>query len=88
MPVFSSGLILIMKLKSVECHSGYKANQRPLRFATEYRKYTVKEVIDQWHGEDYTYFRVRADDNNIYILKYESGNDQWSMVSYRAEYRE
>ena len=73
-----------MKIK-VECYSGYKANERPVSFSTDHRKYVVKELLDQWHGPDYTYFRLRADDNNIYILKYNEQNDEWSMASYREE---
>jgi len=75
-----------MKLK-VECYSGYKANERPVSFSTNDRKYKVNELIDKWHGPDYTYFRVIADDNNIYILKYYKKSDEWSLASYRQEER-
>lgn len=74
-----------MKLKHVECYSGYKANERPLSFSLDRRKYIVEELIDQWYGEDYTYFKVRADDKNIYILKYDELNDVWSLASFRVE---
>jgi hypothetical protein len=30
----------------------------------------VKEILDQWWGEDATYFKVRADDDKRYILKH------------------
>ncbi|MBZ5515878.1 MAG: hypothetical protein LAN62_13745, partial [Acidobacteriia bacterium] len=58
-------------LLQVECYSGHKADERPLRFtpqSPQARTYEVKEVVDQWYGVGYTCFRIRADDNNLYIL--------------------
>jgi hypothetical protein len=74
-----------MKLGHVECHSGYKANERPLSFTLGNRKFAVKELLDQWYGIDYTYFKVRADDDNIYILKYEEHKDEWSLEFFKAK---
>ncbi len=74
-----------MKVQHVECHSGYKANERPLSFKLDDRKFTVKELLDQWHGINYTYFKVRADDDNIYILKYDEHKDEWSLEFFKAK---
>jgi hypothetical protein len=32
----------------------------------------VKEVLDQWDGPSDTYFKVRADDGNLYALRRET----------------
>lgn len=74
-----------MKLQHVECHSGYKANERPLSFQLDDRNFAVKELIDQWYGIDHKYFKVRADDDNIYILKYDEHNDEWSIEFFKAK---
>ena len=74
-----------MKLEHVECHSGYKANERPLSFTLGDRKFVVKELLDQWYGPDYTYFKVRADDDNIYILKYDERKDEWSLEFFKTK---
>lgn len=74
-----------MKLQRVECYSGYKANERPLTFQLDNRNFAVKELIDQWYGIDYTYFKVRADDDHIYILKYDEYNDEWSIEFFIAK---
>ncbi|MBF8304967.1 MAG: hypothetical protein HW398_155, partial [Acidobacteria bacterium] len=63
--------------------SGYKANERPRRFALDGRAYEVLEVLDQWYGPDSLYFKVRADDQNLYILRYRSQEDDWSLESFR-----
>ncbi len=72
----------------VECYAGYKADERPLRFtvsAHSRRTYEVKEILDRWYGPDYQYFRVRADDNNVYILRHNTGEDSWTLDSFRRE---
>ena len=50
-----------MKL-SVECYSGRKANERPVRFRLEERQYQVETVLDQWYGPESIFYNVRADD--------------------------
>jgi len=70
----------------VECYSGYKADERPLRFtplAHEGRTYEVEEVLDQWYGEGYQCFKVRADDGNLYILRHTATEDAWTLDSFR-----
>ena len=73
-----------MRLR-VECYAGYKAEQRPLRFYLREQRYAVEEVLDQWYSPEDTYFRVRADDGNIYILRHtENGQDDaWTLESFR-----
>lgn len=74
-----------MKLDNVECHSGYKANERPLSFSLNNRKYAVTELLDQWYGPDYIYFKVLTDDENTYILKYDEHSDEWFLTFYKAK---
>ncbi len=68
---------------TVEAHSGYKANERPLRFCVAGRWYDVREVADRWYGPDYAYFRVRCDDGNLYLLRLDEGSQEWSLAGYR-----
>ena len=56
-----------MKLR-VQCYSGYKAEERPVRFSIDDHEYVVDEVLDQWYGPEYAWYKVRADDGNIYSL--------------------
>jgi hypothetical protein len=43
----------------------------------------VKEVVDRWYGEGAVYFKTLADDNNIYLLKYEEGQNCWDLIFYQ-----
>lgn len=67
----------------VQCYAGYKANERPLSFTLQGRKFMVEEILDQWYGIDYTYFKLRADDKNLYILKCDETTDEWSLELFR-----
>ncbi len=70
----------------VECYSGYRADERPLRFTVGSgagRTYEVREVLDQWIGVGYRCFRVRADDGNLYLLRHEDTGDSWTLEAFR-----
>lgn len=66
----------------VECYSGYKANQKPLAFSLGKKKMKVKDIMDQWVGPDHTYFKVLAEDTNIYILRHSAVRDEWKLVFF------
>ena len=70
----------------VECYAGYKGAERPVRFRMGGVDYTVEEVLDQWYGPEDTWFRVRADDGNLYILRHTPGAEQdlWTLASFTA----
>jgi len=73
-----------MKVEVV-CHSGYKADERPLRFRLDGEDYAVVEILDQWYGPRDVYFKVRAGDGNVYILRRCSSTPEgeWSLESFR-----
>ncbi len=67
---------------TVEAYSGYKANERPQRFQLAGRRYDVVQILDRWYGPDSLYFKVRAEDRNYYILRYDSDRDEWSLEAF------
>ncbi len=68
----------------VESYSGYRAEQRPLRFFLGPQTLEVKEVEDQWYSPSAIFFRVRASDGNTYVLRHDEANDRWTLDAYRA----
>ncbi len=76
-----------MRLK-VESYSGYKADQRPVSFVLHGRRFQVAECLDTWYGPDHAFFKVRADDSNIYILKHSPEDDEWTLEVFRQGDRE
>lgn len=73
-----------MKLK-VECYSGRKADERPVRFRLEGKQYVVEAVVDQWYDPESIFYKVRADDGNLYILRQRTSTPEctWDLVSFR-----
>jgi hypothetical protein len=73
-----------MKL-CVECYSVCKADERPIRFQMNGNDYFVEELLDQWYRPNDDYFKVRADDGNLYILRRDTftTDGEWSLESFR-----
>ena len=70
----------------VESYSGYKSDQRPVRFILGNRTYQIELIEDQWYSPSAIYFRVHADDGNIYVLRHEEGQDEWTLEAFRKEF--
>lgn len=69
----------------VDCYSGYKEDEHPIRFRLDNREYEVTEVLDQWYGPRDVCFKVRAHDGNLYVLRRESltSGGTWSLEAFR-----
>lgn len=69
----------------VQCYAGGKADERPLRFHLNDHEYLVEEVLDQWYGPEHQFFKLRADDGNLYILRHQTSvpDGEWQLVSFR-----
>jgi len=69
----------------VYCYSGYKGDERPIRFRLEGRDYSVDELLDQWYAPHDVFFKVRANDGNLYILRRraETPQGEWSLEAFR-----
>jgi hypothetical protein len=78
-----------MKL-NVECYSGRKADERPVRFLLGGRQYQVETVLDQWYDPESIFYKVRADDGNLYILRQQTSltGGAWELVSFRQTEKE
>ena len=65
--------------------SGNKADERPVRFYLGEQLRMVEDILDQWYGPNDIFFKVRADDGNLYILSTGTSNAgrEWSLESFR-----
>ena len=71
----------------VRCYAGYKSNERPVSFSLSGREYHIIEIIDRWYeGSAHSfmpllnYFKVKADDGGLHIIRYNRLFDKWSLV--------
>jgi hypothetical protein len=72
----------------VECHAGYRAEESPRRFFLGQREIKVTEIIDRWLDPSHSYFKLRADDGGVYVLRYDSDSDSWEMILYDSGSRD
>ncbi len=71
---------------SVECYSGYNADERPVAFTLGGRRWDIAEIVDRWYegglkpGQPaVNYFRVRTAEGDLFLLRYVSLFDSWSV---------
>jgi hypothetical protein len=70
----------------VECYSGYRANERPVAFVFQERRWRVEKILDRWYeggmqaGQPaLDYFKVRTTEGRVFILRYNSLFDAWAI---------
>jgi hypothetical protein len=68
-----------LKLK-VSTYSGYTSDERPTAFTYAERTFQVREIVDRWYGEDHAYFKLIANDGNLYVIRHDCETDTWELV--------
>lgn len=77
----------VMSEIHVKFYAGYRAGQRPVQFTFHGRTFDVTELDDQWYSPDAIYFRVRANDGQLYVLRHDEGQGFWTLEAFRADKR-
>jgi hypothetical protein len=67
----------------VECYSGHKAEERPVRILFEGHTLEIVELEDRWYSPGATYFRVLAEGGDRYVLRHDDAQDVWSLTAFR-----
>src|SRR4051812_1959291 len=65
----------------VEAYSGYKANERPMRFYVDEDTYEISAIHDLWEDPNATFFKVTTTEQKTYLLRYDACEDEWSLQS-------
>ena len=66
----------------VECYSGYRANERPVAFTFEDRRWEIIDVIDRWFEGAVQPGRPVLDyfsEGRVFLLRYNSLFDAWAV---------
>jgi hypothetical protein len=66
----------------VSSYAGHQAEVLPRSFCFGKRDILVQEIIDRWIAPEYRYFKVRGDDDGIYILRYDVVNEYWELTMF------
>jgi len=67
----------------VECYAGHRGEETPRRFWLHERLVEVAEILDRWLAPDHRYFKVKGDDGDVYILRYDGAADRWEMTMFQ-----
>ncbi|MFB3825762.1 MAG: hypothetical protein ACE15B_03300 [Bryobacteraceae bacterium] len=73
----------IITFVRVFCHSGHAAEERPVRFEIDGVTYGVIEVTAQWRTPEDDFFKVRASDGKLYVLRRNRAADVWTPGGVR-----
>lgn len=66
----------------VECYAGHQSEELPRCFYLGQHKICVEEIIDRWLAPDHRYFKLKGDDNGIYILRHDAVKDFWELTMF------
>ncbi len=64
---------------SVQCYSGYRADESPRHFVLDGNELRVRRVLAEWREPESRHFTIRADDGKDYLLRQEMGSDSWQV---------
>jgi len=74
------------KKVKVSCYSGYRANETPRSIIRGHKLIKIKQVLDRWYEggikssqPKLDYFKVLTENNQKYLLRYNSLFDAWSI---------
>jgi hypothetical protein len=54
------------------------------RFHIDGRVIEVTDNIDQWHGVDHRYVKVKGSDGSVYILRHTEIGNVWELTMYQC----
>jgi hypothetical protein len=68
------------QIVQVDCYSGYKADEHPLRLKLQDGAREIVAIEDRWYSPGATYFRVLTRDGDRYLLRHEEAQDVWILA--------
>jgi hypothetical protein len=71
----------------VVTYAGYRADESPRAFSLGARRVEIVEELDRWLDPEHRYFKVRGDDGDTYILRYDVPSDAWEVTLFSASGR-
>lgn len=66
----------------VECYAGHRGEESPRRFYLGDRVVEISEILDRWLDPEHRYFKVRGNDDGVYILRHDTAKGEWELIMY------
>ncbi|MEW5736960.1 MAG: hypothetical protein AB1921_19100 [Thermodesulfobacteriota bacterium] len=67
---------------AVSCRAGHRGEERPVAFRFGDREISVETILDSWLAPEHRYFKIRAEDRAIYILRHDVNEGFWELCFY------
>jgi hypothetical protein len=64
----------------VECYAGHRADTEPRCLHIGQRQVAVTEITDRWLDPTHRYFKLRGDNDVIYLLRHDTAIDLWELT--------
>lgn len=65
--------------------TGMNGSGQPYSFQIGEKEFFIREIMDQWYGKEHQFYKVRADDGNIYVLKHSPITNQWELEFFKKD---
>ena len=65
----------------VECGPGLGGEAEPLAVWFGQRRVVVRAIVDRWFASDRRWFRIDADDEQLYVLCHDQATGQWDLAA-------
>lgn len=72
----------------VSCYAGYRGEETPHSFVLGKRHIDIVDVIDRWLSPEHRYFKIRGDDEGIYILRHDVAAERWELILFDSGKRD
>jgi hypothetical protein len=72
------------KTVQVRCYSGFKGDERPTELFLGDSFQPIVEIEDRWYSPGESFFRVRLQDDDRYVLRHVEAQDIWTIEGYRS----
>jgi hypothetical protein len=72
----------------VECHSEIEYPERPIAIFPQGKRLEIDRILSCWRTPDGKWFRVIAEDGEVYELSYNELSDEWLIhtgLSYHVD---
>jgi hypothetical protein len=64
----------------VDCYSGHRGEETPLRIQLGSTRIAVVEVVDRWLAPEHRFFKLRGDDGRLYLVRHDEASQRWELV--------
>jgi len=65
----------------VESDAGYRGEREPVAFWLGGRRLGVRAIVDRWFAPRRRWFRIDADDEQLYVLRHDEATGEWDLAA-------